>query len=478
MLGRARRQALQLERYWVALRHDRTSQPPPTLDAAVADTAAWLAELTAELQPPAAAISSSRARVVGAAAELAVRRAWTGPEITPHARPLGAEPDHDPVRAAPPAHSARDIFNLEERPSRRRQLAQLFAAVIVFGLVTAGLVLLLRPESSRVAAPSSVATPAEMPATSTVPAITSATPPPTPNVRDLGSLSAIIPVSADPFDVVFAAGSVWVSDVDTGTVSRIDPSSNTIVATIALGTSGAVATFLTATDTAVWAVNESELTVVQIDPTTNQVVTSFALPQVGSDAFQVRGMAVGHDSLWLTHFAATGRVVRINPETGAIEAEFAVSGPRGIAVSEDAVWVADVATDVLARIDPLTNQIVATVQVGDAPVVVAVSAAAVWVGNRGSSSVSRVDPLTNAVVATIAVNGSETAAIQPGALAVEPDAVWVADEKDPGLFHIDPVTNAVVASAPITVSRMAIGEGDLWIGSPADGAVLRIAPSS
>ena len=60
-----------------------------------------------------------------------------------------------------------------------------------------------------------------------------------------------------------------------------------------------------------------------------------------------------------------------------------------------------------------------TIQVGDEPVDVAVGEDAVWVVNRGDRSISRIDPETNQVVATMGFDN------QPIRVAVSEGVIWV-----------------------------------------------------
>jgi YVTN family beta-propeller protein len=53
-----------------------------------------------------------------------------------------------------------------------------------------------------------------------------------------GRLAATIKVGKNPQIPVFAAGAVWVPNGEEGTVSRIDPATNQVVATIPLGQAG------------------------------------------------------------------------------------------------------------------------------------------------------------------------------------------------------------------------------------------------
>jgi YVTN family beta-propeller protein len=136
------------------------------------------------------------------------------------------------------------------------------------------------------------------------------------------------------------------------------------------------------------------------------------------------------------------------------------SGAVAVAVGEDAAWVAGF--NRVARIDPATNQVVATIrtpQTGDYSEV-AVGEGSVWV--TASGLVYRIDPAENAVVATIEVGE------YPQDIAVGGGWVWVTRAKaGPGdLVKIDPGTNRV-AGAPIALGYgpgpFVYHDGALWI---------------
>jgi YVTN family beta-propeller protein len=504
MIGRTRRQALFLERYWTMLRRDPQVERPERLDPDLADAAARLSELTAELQPPGATIIAGRERIARAAAELADRRAWTGPEITPRAGTVGDAVEHDDERAAPSARPAPDFIDFDERTSWRRQLVQLAAAVLVFAIVAAVLVLVLRtsepqpaelvPTETPTAIPSPTPgasiTPTTLPALATAqPTATAAAtatdaptstpePVPTPDLGSLGTLTATIPLGGNPFDVALAAGSAWVTDDITGTLYRIDPATNEVIATIAVSESEGegTATLIAATGEAIWVVNELEATIARIDPATNEVVDTFGVPSAGPITASIRGLASAFGSLWVTDFTSNSRVVRLDPESGAIEAEIPTDYPLRLAVSDDAVWVVNYEEFTLTRIDPATNQVVAAIPVGGSPVTVAVGEGAVWVGNRSSGTVSRVDPATNQVVASIDLfaPGSASTRIQTREVFVGLGAVWATDGFT--LYRIDPATNTVVATGSIVMNRLTATDAELWIASPPIG-VLRVTPA-
>ena len=78
--------------------------------------------------------------------------------------------------------------------------------------------------------------------------------------------------------------------------------------------------------------------------------------------------------------------------------------------------------DVVARIDPVKNRVVATIKVGREPLSVAVGGGAVWVANTIDRTVTRIDPVTNLPTKTIRLGSS------PEAITAGDGSVWVATD--------------------------------------------------
>lgn len=148
--------------------------------------------------------------------------------------------------------------------------------------------------------------------------------------------------------------------------------------------------------------------------------------------------------------------------------------PAGaIAVGEGGVWVGvqvEGGGDYVARIDPRTNEVVATIPVNSSPWDIAAGAGSIWVtgfGENKAGSLQRIDPTTNQVVATITVSSSE----HPGPVAAGNDAVWVdvGDTESDSLVRIDPVTNRIVATVSLPgpglayVHDLAVVGDTVWV---------------
>ncbi len=133
----------------------------------------------------------------------------------------------------------------------------------------------------------------------------------------------------------------------------------------------------------------------------------------------------------------------------------------GIAVDDTAVWVHNVAQATVVRVNPKTNQVVATIPVGHGLGDVRVEAGFVWVLNHDDGTVSKIDPQTNQVVATIALPPPL------GFLGATPGAVWVANRRQGEVMKLDPQTNQVVATISIAdgPAWMTYAAGSLWVCS-------------
>jgi len=308
-----------------------------------------------------------------------------------------------------------------------------------------------------------------------------------------GQFGATIPVGDNPVAIAVGHGSIWVQNDIDGTVSRIDPATNAVVATIPIATPLDPAAPLEYTlvgeresgpdlavdATSVWATKPEEQAVVQVDPQTNAVVATIALE---ADPMSI---AVDGSSLWVALFGSSS-VARIDTATGEIVATIpGVSSPAGIAATQDAIWVTNYWNNSVTRIDPATNQVVATISLNwpGAPVTghqcglcateALVTADGVWISQWGANAVVRIDPATNRVTAVIPVGSN------PRSLEADARGVWVGHMSTAGALLIDPATNQVVAGIPASedpyqLTRIAPWENTLWATLLPNNEVARI----
>ena len=170
-----------------------------------------------------------------------------------------------------------------------------------------------------------------------------------------------------------------------GLADAITPST-TAVTTINVG-SGPEGVAVSPDGSSVWVANLDSDTVSRINTTTNAVTPI----TVGSTPF---GVVVSPDgsSVWVTNYGS-GTVSRINTTTNAVTPITVGTNPYGVVVSPDgsSVWVANLGSDTVSRINTTTNA-VTPINVGNNPYGVAVSpdGSSVWVTNNDSGTVSRI----------------------------------------------------------------------------------------
>jgi YVTN family beta-propeller protein len=290
-------------------------------------------------------------------------------------------------------------------------------------------------------------------------------------ISGLGSL----PGQFDTYGMAADDTAIWVHNGDGGDVLRIDPTTNSRVADITVGSGpGGVAIG----DGSVWVANSQDHTVSRINPTTNAVVATIKLDG------EVDALAISASAVWASD-STDSAVVRIDPTTNKVVATIPNQiGVSDLSASAGSTWVAnhsDVAHG-LARLDSATNQVQTQIDTskgnGLSCTGVVALAQTIWtvdlvLGDGSSAVVERIDPTTNQVVATIPVPD-----VVPFHFAADEHSVWLYGP-DIGLYRIDPQTNRVVGTLNIQgAAGIALGAGSVWLANGSDGTLLRIQPAS
>jgi len=268
-----------------------------------------------------------------------------------------------------------------------------------------------------------------------------------------------------PQGVATGYGSVWVSQIATGEVLRIDPATGHVTARIGVGHQP---TGLAIGEGAVWVVNKADATVSRIDAAANQVVANV---KVGKDPLKV---TVAAGAVWVAN-TADGTVSRIDPATNQARGKPIKVGRGACAVlyHNGIVWVAAFEQDRVLRIDPQTNAIVGNpIDVGEGPNDLAVGAGSIWVNCQGETpAVFRIDPATGALLATI------PSTRYPGGIAFGHDKLWLCDYEDGTIATIDPAHNTIVGEpvhAGISLVFALAAEDGLWVTDQIGATVIRL----
>ncbi|WP_271612533.1 hypothetical protein [Bradyrhizobium sp. CCBAU 21362] len=275
--------------------------------------------------------------------------------------------------------------------------------------------------------------------------------------RPIASLpiAAKISIPGSPDWIGIGADAVWISNAETDSLARIDPSINAVVKTVPVGRrpcSGIAVGF-----GAVWSPSCADKRLDRVSEQTSAL--EIHIPTTIGDS--EGGIAAGAGAVWMVS-DRHGTLQRIDPALNKIAGSVKLAeGSFVPVVGAGAVWVSSTERNLLSRVDPAALNVIAEILVGPAPRFMACTDTDAWVLNQGDGTVSRIDIATNQVVATIdaGVPG------QGGDISVGEGFVWVTMINVP-LTQIDPATNRVVAQyVGKGGDALRIGHGAAWICS-------------
>jgi streptogramin lyase len=205
---------------------------------------------------------------------------------------------------------------------------------------------------------------------------------------------------------VNAFGSVWTGACGAKSIVRIDAKTAKVTATLPVGI-GPARIGIAANADSVWAITDARGTLSRIDPQQNAVVAEFRVPaDCGSLTF-------GETALWLA-CPAENRVLRVDPQTNVVDKSIEVGAqPEALVIGEGSVWVLCAKDGKIDRIDPKTNKVSKTIELGAAAAggSLAMGEGSIWVSMPGFP-LTRVDPQGEKVVQQF--YGAGNGAVQAG----------------------------------------------------------------
>lgn len=292
------------------------------------------------------------------------------------------------------------------------------------------------------------------------------TPPALDSLPSGGAVEAEIDLPAGAYPASAGHGALWIGNERSGEVMRLDPKSNEIVGTIEVNPSASGYNLWPVADEAwVWSSGVRDQTLVRIDPETNAIDARF-----GVQAVPYRIASSGSE-VWFTNFDG-GEVVRVSAATGEVQARIDLPSASGIVIRPDGVWVAQYRYARLVRIDPATNTVNDEYPIfRDATDLVA-HGADIWiVGNNGrllerfDTANRTVAARTDAMTALVIVDGVPWAAHPAGTLV--------------SLDREKLAWTSVIDLGEVELDQMIGADGRLWTLGTTDGRSIlyRAAPS-
>lgn len=230
------------------------------------------------------------------------------------------------------------------------------------------------------------------------------------------------------------------------------------LATISLGKT---ADWVAITADAVWVASTGPFAVHRIDPMTNTRIASVDLP-----GEPCAGLAIGSGSLWVPLCTTPTSLAKVNLTTNRLEAIFAV-GPAaaegGIAFGAGSVWLIINESGDLARIDPASGTILGTVRVPPGSYNPTFSGNTVWVTHAKGADVTAVDAATGSIIATSATG------LHPRFLTAGAGAIWTLNQGDGTLTRVDARTKrarTISLGTPGHGGDIAFSDGRVWTTMP------------
>lgn len=285
------------------------------------------------------------------------------------------------------------------------------------------------------------------------------------------ALKASVAVQNTPLPVLYSNGSIWVGNTGSASVSRIDPATNTVTATI---TSAGILTSPTALAEDdlgnVWVAcfDQYSGSVSRIDPATNTITASLYT----ADGYQPLGLGMGAGEMWASFAVAGGLYIRFDTTTFA---ETYSSGSSLGAIYnfvDDGtnVWF-DIGTS-CNKVDPATNTITTITSgiVNGTYGFLHYAFGYLW--RSTASGIQRVNPTTNALT-TITFGGQSY-----GGITDDGTDLIVADTNGE-IYVVDPTSFTVKQQLTSSdfYTGATFGSGSIWANTyTSPGQCKRFSP--
>ena len=183
--------------------------------------------------------------------------------------------------------------------------------------------------------------------------------------------------------MLLAAGSVWVTSYEVGTIARLNAATGRPVSVARVGDFPAG---LTSCQGRIWVGHGRDATWL-----TSIAPASGDLQRVELGAQSPGWPRCIGGELWVTTLDS---VVRVDPESGTVRARIRLGGtPADAAAGPDAlVWVTDKERSLINRIDPRTNKLLDSFPAGPGAFAFARVDTSMWVTSFAGTDIRRYDP--------------------------------------------------------------------------------------
>jgi virginiamycin B lyase len=155
--------------------------------------------------------------------------------------------------------------------------------------------------------------------------------------------------------------------------------------------------------------------------------------------------------------------------------------PDWLAISDDAVWVANAKFKAVQRVSPKTNSVLAKIDFSAEPCSgLSFAFGSLWVPLCGlpaspagkPASLARIDPQTNATIAILPFGPADS----EGGITASEDSIWLVADENGTLLRIDPQTNTVRqrVSVPPGSFNPLYSNGFVWVTGNKTGVLTPV----
>ena len=230
-----------------------------------------------------------------------------------------------------------------------------------------------------------------------------------------GGKLAEVPMARPCGTMAISHGALWAGDCQEGAIKKINIRTAQIVASIPTGIANVKGEMnVVAGDGSVWVASDNKGVVSRIDPASDTVIATVTVDP------GTWYLAYGYDAVWAVS-AEKQSVQKIDPKTNTVIGKAALGKEPGfLAAGEGGVWVQEQGDGTLARIDPESVSLAARIKVGDNLKWgdVDTGGGKVWLRTTDDQQFVVIDAATNAIDARFGE------AAGSGALRYTPAGVW------------------------------------------------------
>ena len=221
---------------------------------------------------------------------------------------------------------------------------------------------------------------------------------------------------------------------------------------------GKTADWVAVTPDAVWVGATGPNAVHKVDPRSNTEVASVALP-----GEPCAGLVTGFGSLWVPLCGAKPALAKVELGTNRLVSvlDFATGAECGIAASQDSIWITET-QGTLIRIDPHTGT--ARQRIGKLPPGACnprYSQGIVWITSAQGAELIAVEAATGVILPTRIPTGPNPRFLTDGA-----GAIWTLNQGDGSLTRVDIASRRPTASIPLGIpghgGDVAFGANMIW----------------